>query len=49
MAPKKDVKKPAAAAAPAPAPAPAPATAKKEEKIDLSAIKVTKQVNRFGH
>ncbi|XP_004470259.1 myosin light chain 1/3, skeletal muscle isoform isoform X1 [Dasypus novemcinctus] len=44
MAPKKDVKKPAAApaAAPAPAPAaPAPAPAKpKEEKIDLSAIKI---------
>lgn len=44
MAPKKDVKKPAAAAAPAPAPAPAPAKPK-EEKIDLSAIKVTKGVN----
>uniref|UniRef100_G3SW89 Myosin light chain 1/3, skeletal muscle isoform n=1 Tax=Loxodonta africana TaxID=9785 RepID=G3SW89_LOXAF len=43
MAPKKDVKKPAAAAAPAPAPAPAPV--KKEEKIDLSAIKVTKWVS----
>ncbi|XP_036714185.1 myosin light chain 1/3, skeletal muscle isoform isoform X1 [Balaenoptera musculus] len=47
MAPKKDVKKPAAAAAPAPAPAPAPAhepapapAPPKEKKIDLSAIKI---------
>ena len=52
MAPKKDVKKPAAAAAPAPAPAPAPAhepapapAPPKEKKIDLSAIKVMKRVN----
>ncbi|KAM9085889.1 myosin light chain 1/3, skeletal muscle isoform [Megaptera novaeangliae] len=47
MAPKKDVKKPAAAAAPAPAPAPAPVhepapapAPPKEKKIDLSAIKI---------
>lgn len=43
MAPKKDVKKPAAATALDPAPAPAPAAPPKEEKIDLSAIKVTKK------
>ncbi|KAM6129535.1 myosin light chain 1/3, skeletal muscle isoform [Pterocles gutturalis] len=43
MAPKKDVKKPAAAAAPAPAPAPAPAAAPakpKEPAIDLKSIKI---------
>ncbi|XP_007501861.1 myosin light chain 1/3, skeletal muscle isoform isoform X1 [Monodelphis domestica] len=39
MAPKKDVKK-AAAPAPAPAPAPAAPAKPKEEKIDLSAIKI---------
>lgn len=42
MAPKKDVKKPAAAAAPAPAPAPAPEPVKpKEPAFDLSSVKVT--------
>ncbi|XP_073502708.1 myosin light chain 1/3, skeletal muscle isoform isoform X1 [Phyllobates terribilis] len=41
MAPKKDVKKPAAAAAPAPAPAPAPEPAKpKEPAFDLSSVKI---------
>lgn len=42
MAPKKDVKKPAAAAAPAPAPAPAPEPVKpKEPAFDPSSVKVT--------
>lgn len=42
MAPKKDVKKPAAAA-PAPAPAPAPEPVKpKEPAFDLSSVKVTR-------
>ncbi|KAM4025764.1 myosin light chain 1/3, skeletal muscle isoform 1-T1 [Anomaloglossus baeobatrachus] len=41
MAPKKDVKKPAAAAAPAPAPAPAPEPVKpKEPAFDLSSVKI---------
>lgn len=40
MAPKKDVKKPAAAPAPAPAPAPAAPAKPKEPAIDLKSIKV---------